>query len=89
MGNRIIDIIAPLSGTFYRAPAPDEDPFVEVGQKVQPGDVVCIVESMKVFTEVRTEHEGVVKEILVENEEPVRKDQVLVRIEVTDQQEDR
>ena len=87
MSNRIIEVTAPLAGTFYRAPAPDEDPFVEVGQRVKAGDVVCIVESMKLFTEIRTEHEGVVKDILVEDEEPVRKDQVLIRIEITDLQQ--
>jgi len=69
-------------GTFYQSPDPDADPFVQVGQKVNPGDVVCVIESMKIFTELRTEQAGTVARILVENEEAVMKSQALIEIEV-------
>ena len=61
---------------------PDADPFVQVGQKVNSGDVVCVIESMKIFTELRTEQAGTVARILVENEEAVMKNQALIEIEV-------
>ena len=73
---------SPLSGTFYRSPAPDEPSYVELNQTVKSGDVVCIVESMKVFTEVRVEKEGVIRKILMENEDPVVIGQSLFEIEV-------
>ena len=75
-------INSPLSGTFYTAPTPDEPEFVALGQKVKTGDVVCIVESMKVFTEVRTEKSGIVKQILVENEDAVVLHQQLIELEI-------
>ena len=68
-------------GIFYRSPSPEEKSFVEEGQKVQVGDVVCLIESMKLFTEIRTEQSGIVKYILVENETPVTKHQGLVEID--------
>lgn len=68
---------APIVGTFYRAPAPDADPFVEVGDRVKPGDVLCIIEAMKLMNEIESEVAGVVKEILVENAQPVEYDQPL------------
>ncbi len=73
---------SPLMGTFYRTPSPDEKPFVEQGQRVNAADVVCIIESMKVFTELRAGRPGVVKRILVENEELVMKNQDLMEIEI-------
>ncbi|MDY7037156.1 MAG: acetyl-CoA carboxylase [Thermodesulfobacteriota bacterium] len=74
-------ILSPLSGTFYRRFSPEEDPCVEVGDKVEPGMVVCIVESMKVFNDVRAEKAGIVKNILVENEEAIIIHQPLMEIE--------
>ncbi len=68
---------APIVGTFYRAPAPDEDPFVEVGDTVKEGDVLCIIEAMKLMNEIEAEVSGTVKEILVEDAEPVEYDQPL------------
>ncbi|CAM3351083.1 acetyl-CoA carboxylase biotin carboxyl carrier protein [Rhodothermus bifroesti] len=68
---------APIVGTFYRAPSPDADPFVEVGDRVKPGDVLCIIEAMKLMNEIESEVAGVVKEILVENGQPVEYDQPL------------
>jgi acetyl-CoA carboxylase biotin carboxyl carrier protein len=75
---------SPIVGTFYRRPSPDEEPYVEVGDEVRAGDVVCIVEAMKVMNEVRTEKSGVVKEILVEDATPVEYGQPLIVIEPFD-----
>jgi len=67
----IVVIEAPMVGTFYRAPAPDAPPFVEVGSKVKKGQTLCIVEAMKLMNEIETEVDGEVVEILVENAQPV------------------
>ena len=83
MSPRIYKIIAPLAGTFYQAPSPEESLFVEVGQKVNAGDVVCIIESMKVFTELRTEQGGIVRDILVEDEDAVMRNQEIMEIEIS------
>lgn len=80
----IYTITSPIMGIFYRAGAPGEAPLVEVGQKVSASDIVCLIESMKIFTELRTEKAGTVKQILVEDEEPVMKNQALVEIEIDD-----
>jgi acetyl-CoA carboxylase biotin carboxyl carrier protein len=82
MSSNIHTIKSPLMGTFYRASAPEAPPLAEVGQQIEAGHVVCIIESMKVFTELRTDKGGVVKSILVENEDPVMKNQDLIEIEV-------
>lgn len=74
-------VAAPLVGTFYRASSPDADPFVEVGDRVKNGDVLCIVEAMKSMNEIQADAGGVVKEICVENAELVEFDQVLFKIE--------
>lgn len=68
---------APIVGTFYRAPSPDSDPFVEVGDSVEEGDVLCIIEAMKLMNEIECETSGTIKEILVEDAEPVEFDQPL------------
>jgi acetyl-CoA carboxylase biotin carboxyl carrier protein len=73
-------ITAPMVGTFYRAPAPGEAPFVEVGSRVTPGQPVCILEAMKLMNELEAEISGDVVEILVENGTPVEFGQVLMRI---------
>ena len=83
MSSGIFNVTAPLTGTFYEAPTPEEPPYVEVGQKVKAGDIVCIIESMKVFTELRTDMGGIIKRILVEDEETVMKNQKLIEMEVT------
>lgn len=72
---------APIVGTFYAAPAPDKAPFVTVGQQVKKGDVIMIIESMKLMNEVTSEFDGTVKEILVENGNPVEFDQPVMIIE--------
>ncbi len=76
----LVEVVAPMVGTFYRAPAPDAPPFVEVGSKVQKGDTLCIIEAMKLMNEIEAECAGEVVEILVENAEPVEYGQVLFLI---------
>ena len=73
-------ILSPMVGTFYRASSPSSPPFVEVGQTVEEGDVVCIVEAMKMMNQIEAEHSGVVEAILVGDGEPVEFDQPLIRI---------
>ena len=68
---------APLVGTFYRSSKPDEPPFVEVGDKVSKGQTLCIIEAMKIFNEIESDYNGVVKEILIEDSNPVEFDQPL------------
>ncbi len=70
-------IKAPMVGTFYRSPSPDAKPFVEVGQAVKEGDVVCIIEAMKLMNEIDADAAGVIKAILVENGQPVEYGQPL------------
>ncbi len=82
MSSEIYKVTSPLMGTFYRASAPGAKPLVEVGQRVNPSDVVGIIESMKIFTELRTEKGGIVKKILLEDEDPVMKNQELMEIEI-------
>jgi acetyl-CoA carboxylase biotin carboxyl carrier protein len=68
---------SPMVGTFYRAPSPDAKPFVEVGQRVQADQTLCIIEAMKMLNQIEAEVAGVVSEILVENGQPVEYDQPL------------
>ena len=74
-------IKSPIIGTFYAAAAPGKPPFVSAGDKVTKGDVVCIVESMKLMNEITSEFDGVVKEVLVSDGEAVEFDQPLIRVE--------
>jgi acetyl-CoA carboxylase biotin carboxyl carrier protein len=69
---------SPMVGTFYRSAAPGAKPFVEVGQTVKAGETVCIIEAMKLLNEIEADKDGVVKEILVENGQPVEFGQPLV-----------
>ena len=73
-------ITAPMVGTFYRASAPGEAPFVEVGGRIKRGQTVCILEAMKLMNELEAEVEGEVVEILVENGTPVEFGQALMRV---------
>ncbi|WP_353932088.1 acetyl-CoA carboxylase biotin carboxyl carrier protein [Okeanomitos corallinicola TIOX110] len=75
-----VEVESPMVGTFYRAPAPGEDPFVEVGDRVKTGQSVCIIEAMKLMNEIEAEVSGQVMEILVQNGEPVEYGQPLMRI---------
>ncbi|MFH1932108.1 MAG: biotin/lipoyl-containing protein [Pseudomonadota bacterium] len=75
-------ITSPLMGTFYRSPSPEASPCVEVGQKVNTSDVVCVIESMKIFTELRADQAGTVKRILAGDEDLVMKNQELIEIKI-------
>ena len=81
--SNLIEVTAPMVGTFYRAPAPDAPPFVEVGQTIKPGDVLCIIEAMKLMNEIEAEHKGRIVEIRVENAHPVEFGQVLFTLDPT------
>ena len=74
-------IVSPMVGTFYKSPSPDADPFVEVGKTVSKGDVVCIVEAMKLMNEIESEFSGKIVEICVEDGQPVEFGQVLMYVE--------
>lgn len=71
---------SPIVGTFYRAPAPDADPFVQVGQKVTQGETLCIVEAMKLMNEIESDASGTIVKILVEDSQPVEYGQPLFEI---------
>ncbi len=77
----LVSIRSPIVGTFYRAPAPDAPPYVEVGDIVKPGQVVCIVEAMKLMNEIESDVSGRIVQILVKNEEPVEYNQELFLVE--------
>ena len=72
---------SPMVGTFYRSSSPESAPFVEVGQTVSEGDVICIIEAMKMFNQIEADRSGTVKSILVENGHPVEFDEPLIVIE--------
>ncbi len=76
-----IEIKAPMVGTFYRAPSPESPPYVEVGQVIEPGQVICIIEAMKLMNEIKSEVKGKILEILVDNTEPVEFGQPMFLIE--------
>jgi acetyl-CoA carboxylase biotin carboxyl carrier protein len=75
------EVKSPIVGTFYRAPAPDAAPFVQVGAAVEPGTVLCIVEAMKLMNEIECDVAGKLAKILVENGQPVEYDQTLFLVE--------
>jgi acetyl-CoA carboxylase biotin carboxyl carrier protein len=75
------EVRSPIVGTFYRAPSPDADSYVEVGQSVKVGSVLCIVEAMKLMNEIESDAEGTIVKILVENGKPVEYNQVLFWVE--------
>ena len=76
----LIEITSPMVGTFYRAAAPGEEPFVEVGNNVKVGQTICILEAMKLMNEIESEFNAEIVEILVENGTPVEFGQVLMRV---------
>jgi acetyl-CoA carboxylase biotin carboxyl carrier protein len=73
-------ITSPIVGTFYRAPAPDAPPYVETGDNIKKGDVLCIIEAMKIMNEIESDVSGEVVDVLVANEEPVEFNQALFKI---------
>lgn len=80
---RYLTIKSPTPGTFYISPSPDAPPFVQVGSRVTPTTVVCIIEAMKIFNEIQAECTGVIAEVLVQNGQPVEYGQVLFKVEPT------
>jgi acetyl-CoA carboxylase biotin carboxyl carrier protein len=75
------EIKSPMVGTFYMAPEPGADPYVKVGGRISPGQTVCIIEAMKIMNEIEAEVSGVVREIMVEDAQPVEYGQVLFRVD--------
>ena len=76
----LVEITSPMVGTFYRSPTPDEASFVEVGDRIQAGQTVCIIEAMKLMNELEAEVSGEIVDILVENSEPIEFGQPLMRV---------
>ena len=74
-------VTSPMVGTFYASPSPEAEPFVEVGSEIKEGDVVCIVEAMKLMNEIKSEHAGKITQICVKNGDPIEYGQVLMYVE--------
>jgi len=79
--SNLLEIRSPMVGTFYRAPSPDADPYIEIGQRVEVGQTLCIIEAMKLMNEIESEFNGKISQILIENAQPVEYNQVLFLIE--------
>ena len=77
---KLIEIKSPMPGTFYSAPDPESESFVNIGDNVKAGDTICILEAMKIMNEIQAEESGIVEEILVDNSSPVEFDQVLFKL---------
>lgn len=77
----LLEIKSPMVGTFYRSPSPDKPPFIKVGDQIEKGDVVCIVEAMKLFNEIESEISGKIVKVVSEDAAPVEYDQVLFLID--------
>ena len=75
-------ITAPLVGTFYLSPKPEDPPFIKKGDKINIGQTICIIEAMKIFNEIESEVSGIVKEVLVENSSPVEYGQPIISIDI-------
>jgi acetyl-CoA carboxylase biotin carboxyl carrier protein len=82
LASNLKQIVSPMVGTFYRAPAPGSEPFVEVGQAIAVGQTVCIVEAMKLMNEIGSDFNGVVRRVLVDNAQPVEFGQPLFLVEM-------
>jgi acetyl-CoA carboxylase biotin carboxyl carrier protein len=82
LASNLKQIVSPMVGTFYRAPAPGSEPFVEVGQTVAVGQTVCIVEAMKLMNEIGSDYNGVVRRVLADNAQPVEYGQPLFLVEM-------
>ncbi len=78
--NNLHYVISPMVGTFYRAPDPSSEPFIEIGEPVQPNQTMCIIEAMKLMNEIESDVSGVVEDILVKNGEPVEYGQKLFAV---------
>ena len=78
--SNFIEVKSPMIGTFYRRPSPDKDPFKDVGDNIKEGDIVCVIEAMKLFNEIESEVSGKIVKFLVEDNSPSRKTRACVRI---------
>lgn len=81
--SHLIEVKSPMIGTFYRRPSPDKDPFKDVGDRIKDGDVVCVIEAMKLFNEIESEVTGKIVKFLVEDNNPVEYDQPLFIVDPT------
>lgn len=79
--SKLLEVKSPIVGTFYRSSSPDKPPFIKVGDKIQEGSVVCIVEAMKLFNEIESEVAGQVVKVMVEDASPIEYDQVLFLVD--------
>jgi len=79
--SQLLEIKSPMVGTFYSAPEPGAEPYVKAGSRVGPRQVVCIIEAMKIMNEIESEVAGVIREVLVENSQPVEFGQALFRVD--------
>jgi acetyl-CoA carboxylase biotin carboxyl carrier protein len=77
----LLEIKSPMVGTFYKAPEPGAEPYAKQGTRVAPGQVVCIIEAMKIMNEIESEVQGVIREVCVDNAQPVEFGQVLFRVD--------
>jgi acetyl-CoA carboxylase biotin carboxyl carrier protein len=80
-GPALLEIKSPMVGTFYKSPEPGAEPYVKNGTRVAPGQVVCIIEAMKIMNEIESEVQGVIREVCVENAQPVEFGQILFRVD--------
>jgi len=80
-GPALLEIKSPMVGTFYKSPEPGAESYVKNGTRVSPGQVVCIIEAMKIMNEIESEVQGVIREVCVENAQPVEFGQVLFRVD--------
>ena len=78
---RLIEVKSPMVGTFYRAPEPGAEPYAKVGSRISAGQTLCIIEAMKIMNELEAEVSGTIREVLVEDAQPVEFGQVLFRVE--------
>lgn len=79
--SNLVEIKSPMIGTFYRSPNPESPPFIEPGDRIKPGQTVCIIEAMKLFNEIEAEISGTIVEVLIENATPVEFDQPLYLVD--------
>lgn len=79
--DNLLEVRSPIVGTFYRSPSPGKDPYVKVGDSIGQGDVVCIVEAMKLFNEIESEISGKIVKVVVDDASPVEYDQVLFLVD--------
>ncbi len=77
----LLDVKSPMVGTYYAAPEPGAKPYVAVGDRIKKGQVLCIIEAMKIMNEIESEFDGVVREVMAENAHPVEYGQVLLRVD--------